>query len=163
MVEMKHVLEKCVLILGKKQLPIVVELITLKLMSDQFEKERIEIRNDFLVRGICAKEVDGLIEEPSYYKMFIPKHARWNHLKYEKEQLVHCIQKALTDLTPSIDHKWDIDHYTIANLINVLDLYQFSKKNSSEKEIEQLKDWMEENKIDSKETVLLSTYSEFLK
>lgn len=166
MVELKHILEKCRLMLEMRQLAFAIEMTTLKLLNDQFEMERMDIRNDFLVRGICMKEVDGLMEEPSYYQMkFIPKHARWNYLKNEKDQLAQCIQKALTDLTSSYDKKWDLENFTIANIINILDLYQFTGRASSKRELEiqQMKTWMKENKVNSKQALLFNAYSELLK
>ncbi len=162
---MKHILEKCKLILDRHQLDFVIDMISLKLISDQFEKERIEIRNDFLVRGICEKEVDGLIEDPSYYKSkYVPKNARWNYLKMKKKQLSHCFQQALKELFLSFDKRWDICDDTVANIINIVDLCEFNVKIKSENtnDIDHLRSWIEENNIDAKKLLLYEIQSDVL-
>jgi hypothetical protein len=42
-------------------------LILLKEMNDLADNERLELRTDFLVRGICETEVDGLLEDETLY------------------------------------------------------------------------------------------------
>ncbi|MGV3464550.1 MAG: hypothetical protein ACO1OT_04575 [Heyndrickxia sp.] len=163
---MKHILERCKLMLNQQHLALVIDMLSLKLLSDQFENERIEIRNDFLVRGICEKEVDGLIEEPSYYKIkFVPINARWNHLKEKKTQLAQSFPLALKELVPSYNETWDISDYTIANIINILDMYEFNVKTKSEIVFvfQQLNSWIEENNIGNKGLLFHLLKSECLK
>nr|WP_283249434.1 type I restriction-modification system subunit M N-terminal domain-containing protein [Bacillus sp. FJAT-49736] len=141
-----------------------IELLTLKLLSDQFEKERVEIRNDFLVRGICVKEVDELIEEPSYYKMaYIPNTARWNTLIMEKGQLSHRFHQAFQTLVPSYI-EWDMDDFSLAKIINILDFYPWTDKTQMEKEseIQQLEYWIKEKDISIQELPIFHYYSKFL-
>lgn len=56
-------------------------LLLLKQKNDVFEKERSEIRADFLLRGICANEVDGLLEDPGLYSTWVPEHLRWDAVR----------------------------------------------------------------------------------
>ncbi|WP_051317019.1 hypothetical protein [Ectobacillus panaciterrae] len=47
----------------------------------EFERERALLRMDYLVRGICEREVDGLLDDPSLYKCgYIPKEFRFSFL-----------------------------------------------------------------------------------
>ena len=47
--------------------------------SDTFQKIQIELRNDYLIRGICEREVDEVVRRSKEYEMhFLPKALQWN-------------------------------------------------------------------------------------
>ncbi|MBS4195822.1 hypothetical protein [Lederbergia citri] len=54
---------------------------TLKKRDELFHQERDELRNDFLLRGICETEVDGLLDDPSLFPTsWLPETLRWKSL-----------------------------------------------------------------------------------
>ncbi|SDY96164.1 HsdM N-terminal domain-containing protein [Bacillus sp. 166amftsu] len=57
-------------------------LLQLKHHNENFKKVCQELRADYLVRGICEREVDGIIKESKEYKMYeLPKVLRWDFLR----------------------------------------------------------------------------------
>ncbi|RLQ97137.1 hypothetical protein [Falsibacillus albus] len=57
------------------------QILFLKWANDQFFLDRNEMKKDFLIRGICEREVEFLLEEPGLYKsFFLPMHTRWSAL-----------------------------------------------------------------------------------
>ncbi|KEK23261.1 hypothetical protein [Bacillus gaemokensis] len=57
-------------------------LLQLKHHNKLFRKMYQELRADFLVRGICEREVDWIIKESKDYKSYyLPKALRWDFLR----------------------------------------------------------------------------------
>ncbi|PGT57609.1 group-specific protein [Bacillus thuringiensis] len=57
-------------------------LLQLKKCSDTFQQIKIELRNDYLIRGICEREVDEVVRGSKEYEMhFLPKVLQWNFLR----------------------------------------------------------------------------------
>lgn len=84
------------MLLQKKEAPLLVNLLLLKKMNELFEEERKAIRTDFLVRGICEKEVDGLLEDEGLYKTaYISSNLRWERLLTANESSVRTIVTAM--------------------------------------------------------------------
>ncbi|MEK3888485.1 hypothetical protein [Bacillus sp. FSL K6-3431] len=53
-------------------------LLSLKERNDLFFRELEDLKMDFLLRGICEKEVDGLLEDPLLLpSTWLPEHLRW--------------------------------------------------------------------------------------
>lgn len=47
--------------------------------SETFQQIQIELRNDYLIRGICEREVDQVVRGSKEYEMhFLPKVLQWN-------------------------------------------------------------------------------------
>lgn len=68
---------------------------TLKERDQQFHQERQEIRADFLVRGICEKEVDGLLEDPALFpETWLPLQLRWNAISAADGSLSELLSEA---------------------------------------------------------------------
>lgn len=85
-------LENWKMLLQEEAAPLLVNLLLLKKMNELFEEERKTIRIDFLVRGICEKEVDGLLEDEGLYKMvYISPNLRWERLLGAPENEVRSI------------------------------------------------------------------------
>lgn len=62
-------------------------LLLLKEKNESFYEELNNVKMDYLMRGICAKEVDGLLEEPSLFpSTWIPRHLRWESILHAKGQ-----------------------------------------------------------------------------
>ncbi|MFJ8412203.1 group-specific protein [Bacillus paramycoides] len=70
-------------------------LVQLKKCSETFKQIQLQLRNDYLIRGICEREVDEVIRgSKEYEKYFLPKVLRWNFLKNNP----HMIEKVCEDL-----------------------------------------------------------------
>ncbi|MDZ5610037.1 group-specific protein [Bacillus pseudomycoides] len=60
----------------------IVCLLQLKHHNASFKKVYQELRADYLVRGICEREVDGIIKESKEYKKYdVPRVLRWDFLR----------------------------------------------------------------------------------
>ncbi|PFA85900.1 group-specific protein [Bacillus cereus] len=56
-------------------------LLQLKKCSKTFQQIQIELRNDYLIRGICEREVDEVVRGSKEYETyFLPKALQWNFL-----------------------------------------------------------------------------------
>lgn len=68
-------------------------LLQLKKCSETFQQIQIELRNDYLIRGICEREVDQVVRGSKEYEMhFLPKVLQWNF-----EENPHLIEKVCED------------------------------------------------------------------
>ncbi|MGE6398200.1 group-specific protein [Bacillus cereus] len=57
-------------------------LVQLKKCSEALKQIQIQLRNDYLIRGICEREVDEVIKGSKEYETyFLPKVLQWNFLK----------------------------------------------------------------------------------
>ncbi|EMY4795948.1 MULTISPECIES: group-specific protein [Bacillus cereus group] len=57
-------------------------LLQLKKCSETFEQIQKQLRNDYLIRGICEREVDEVIMGSKEYETyFLPKVLQWNFLR----------------------------------------------------------------------------------
>lgn len=149
------ILSKCTDVLEGKNLSIILDLFLLKLLNDQFETERLEIRQDFLLQGICSREVDGLIDEPNYYKSYyIPKMLRWNYVKKQVtsiyEALEEIVGKDMGNLiinnSTSNSH---VQSFQIKKLFELLDVCDLEGLSDLQKDvfIKNLKIWARKNHL----------------
>ncbi|MDQ0246727.1 hypothetical protein J2S09_004331 [Bacillus fengqiuensis] len=91
-------MEEWKMLLQEKDAPLLFNLLLLKKMNELFEEERKVIRIDFLVRGICEKEVDGLLEDKGLYKTaYISPNVRWGRLLNTDERNVRRVVIAMMD------------------------------------------------------------------
>ncbi|PER28033.1 group-specific protein [Bacillus cereus] len=69
-------------------------LVQLKNCSEMFQQIQIQLRNDYLIRGICEREVDEVVKgSKEYDTYFLPKALQWNFLKNNP----HLIEKVCED------------------------------------------------------------------
>ncbi|PEQ50181.1 group-specific protein [Bacillus cereus] len=69
-------------------------LLQLKKCSETFQQIQIELRNDYLIRGICEREVDEVVRGSKEYEIhFLPKALQWN---FSREN-PHLIEKVCED------------------------------------------------------------------
>lgn len=69
-------------------------LVQLKKYSETFQQIQMQLRNDYLIRGICEREVDEVVRGSKEYEIhFLPKVLRWNFLKGNP----HLIEKVCED------------------------------------------------------------------
>lgn len=158
-----HLLEQILLkskkILGDENLSVIIELLVFKYLNDQFEKERNEIRQDFLLRGICSNEVNGLIEEETLYQTyFIPKTCRWNFLKFilineeinfkkNIKKIFELNRKNTKRQNPTIIK---VSHFQMRQIIELVDMFHFSFKSDIERKgaILTINEWGLKNNLD---------------
>ena len=69
-------------------------LLQLKNYSEMFQRMKIQLRNDYLIRGICEREVDEVVKGSEEYDTYcLPKALQWNFLREHP----HLIEKVCTD------------------------------------------------------------------
>lgn len=57
-------------------------LLQLKECSETFQQIQMQLRNDYLIRGICEREVDEVVRGSKEYEMhFLPKALQWDFLR----------------------------------------------------------------------------------
>ncbi|MDM5155494.1 hypothetical protein QUF88_17315 [Bacillus sp. DX1.1] len=57
-------------------------LLQIKQHSETFQKVQRELKCDYLIRGICEREVEGLIQESEQYEVYyVPKVLHWDFLR----------------------------------------------------------------------------------
>ncbi|MBS4206773.1 hypothetical protein [Bacillus sp. FJAT-50079] len=78
--------------------------------NERFIQEQAEIRIDFLVRGICEKEVDGLLEDALLYpNSWLPSHLRWESLcQADEERLGELVAEGISFFTGVTDYHFDL-------------------------------------------------------
>ncbi|RDI47715.1 hypothetical protein [Falsibacillus pallidus] len=113
------------------------DLLMLKMWNDDFKKERQEIRMDFLVRGICEREVDGLLEDPGLYnKIYLRPVIRWESIMKAAEEgegkiieFIPLLKQIITvkfpvhNRTNQLEEWGQIPRKTLVNALNYLDHY----------------------------------------
>jgi hypothetical protein len=62
--------------------------------TNEFERERHALRTDYLIRGICEREVDGLLEDVGLYTCYVPKEFRFSYL-YQLASIGEGVQRVL--------------------------------------------------------------------
>ncbi|OJE51468.1 group-specific protein [Bacillus proteolyticus] len=69
-------------------------LLQLKKCSETFQQMKIQLRNDYLIRGICEREVDEVVRGSKEYETYcLPKALQWNFLGENP----HLIEKVCED------------------------------------------------------------------
>ncbi|HHT7239141.1 MULTISPECIES: group-specific protein [Bacillus] len=69
-------------------------LVQLKKCSETLKQIQIQLRNDYLIRGICEREVDEVVRGSKEYEIhFLPKVLQWNFLRENP----HLIEKICED------------------------------------------------------------------
>lgn len=69
-------------------------LVQLKKYSETFQQIQLQLRNDYLIRGICEREVDEVVRGSKEYETyFLPKALQWNFLREHP----HLIEKVCAD------------------------------------------------------------------
>ncbi|PEA35237.1 group-specific protein [Bacillus toyonensis] len=88
-------------------------LIQLKKYSETFQQMKIQLRNDYLIRGICEREVDEVVRGSKEYETyFLPKALQWNFLRENP----YLIEKICEDFFAfEALHLTDIEWETIVN------------------------------------------------
>ncbi|KFN04027.1 group-specific protein [Bacillus clarus] len=72
----------------------IVCLLQLKQCSEKFKKVRQELRTDYLIKGICEREIDGIIKgSKGYEKYYVPKVLQWDFLRRNPFIIEHICEE----------------------------------------------------------------------
>ena len=95
----------------------VIAMLFLKRVNDQFDKERLKRKEQLEKRGVKGKELAAGLEREDAYTFFVPKRARWEHIRHEKREIGDYLMKAFADL----------EDKNLGNLEGVLKPIDFNK------------------------------------
>lgn len=70
----------------------------LKRMSDQFDTEQRQLRNNYETEGLTDKDIEAQLLKPNKYSFFVPERAHWNALRHLKDNVGTGLNKALAEL-----------------------------------------------------------------
>ena len=80
-----------------------------KVLNDVFQDERDDLRTDFLLQGICEREVEALLDEPGHYQsIYLPLNLRWMHAAsgMDHQQLTDLFRSKKFIQKYELDMKW---------------------------------------------------------
>ncbi len=95
----------------------VIAMLFLKRVNDQFYQEREKRKAQLEKRGVKGKELEEGLEREDAYKFFVPKRARWEKVKHEKQEVGSYLMKAFAEL----------EEKNLGNLEGVLKPIDFNK------------------------------------
>ena len=76
----------------------VIAMLFLKRVNDQFDIERLLRKGQLEKRGVQGKELEDGLEREDAYKFFVPKRARWENIKHQKQEVGSELMKAFAEL-----------------------------------------------------------------
>ncbi|GIN37836.1 type I restriction-modification system subunit M N-terminal domain-containing protein [Heyndrickxia oleronia] len=164
--QFQKVLSKCERIVDGQNLECIQDILVLKILNDIFENERQNIREDFLLRGICSTEVDNLIDDPAYYQfMYIPKLVRWQQIKTTQHNDWTFIAQALQTIIdsnqiniPPLPHRaQNINSYQMKQLVELIDVCNFQmSKEKTEAIFKVIESWQKMKRLKSGSWMLIN-------
>ena len=166
--QFQNVLSKCERIVDGQNLECIQDILVLKILNEIFENERQDIRQDFLLRGICSTEVDNLIDDPAYYQfIYIPKLVRWQQLKNIQHNnwtfITHALQTIIEnnpiDITPLPYRAQNINPYQMKQLVETIDVCDFQmSKEKTEAIFKAIESWQKINRLNADSWMLINCY-----
>lgn len=76
----------------------VIAILFLKRLNDRFNLEREVRRNKLTTKGLSQSLIEEDLEKRESYRLFVPKMARWDVLKQEKQDLGSYLTKAFEEI-----------------------------------------------------------------
>ena len=95
----------------------VIAMLFLKRVNDQFNVERAKRKASLERRGVKGKAITKGLEREDAYKFFVPKRARWDVIKHQKQEVGAELMKAFAEL----------EDKNLGNLEGVLKPIDFNK------------------------------------
>ena len=75
----------------------VIAILFLKRLNDRFNLEREVRRNKLTAKGLSQSQIEEDLERREVYRLFVPKIARWDKVKQEKEELNSYLMKVFAE------------------------------------------------------------------
>jgi len=76
----------------------VIAILFLKRLNDRFDLERQVRHNKLTAKGLSQSLIEEDLEKRESYRLFVPKMARWDILKQEKQNLGSYLTKAFKEI-----------------------------------------------------------------
>ena len=76
----------------------VIAMLFLKRVNDLFDQERQKRKEQLEARGVSGPALEAALEREDAYKFFVPKRARWELIKHQKQEVGAELMKAFTEL-----------------------------------------------------------------
>jgi len=76
----------------------VIAIVFLKRLNDRFNMEREVRRNKLMAKGLSQNEIEEDLEKRESYRLFVPRIARWDVVKQEKQNLGSYLTKAFAEI-----------------------------------------------------------------
>jgi len=76
----------------------VIAILFLKRLNDRFNLEREVRRNKLTAKGLSPSQIEEDLEKRESYRLFVPKMARWDILKQEKQDLGSYLTRAFAEI-----------------------------------------------------------------
>lgn len=76
----------------------VIAILFLKRLNDRFNLERELRRQKLSSQGLSPDQIDNDLERREVYRLFVPKIARWEKIKQQKENLSSYLMKAFVEI-----------------------------------------------------------------
>lgn len=76
----------------------VIAILFLKRLNDRFNLEREVRRQKLSSQGVSPDQIDNDLERREVYRLFVPKIARWDKVKQQKEDLSAYLMKSFAEI-----------------------------------------------------------------
>ena len=76
----------------------VIAMLFLKRVNDLFDQERQKRKEQLEARGVNGPALEVALEREDAYKFFVPKRARWELIKHQKQEVGSELMKAFAEL-----------------------------------------------------------------
>lgn len=76
----------------------VIALLFLKRLNDRFNLDREIRRTKLEMKSLLPKEIEEDLERREVYRLFVPKIARWDKVKQQKDELGTYLMKAFAEI-----------------------------------------------------------------
>ncbi|MDP4127202.1 MAG: type I restriction-modification system subunit M N-terminal domain-containing protein [Bacillota bacterium] len=76
----------------------VIAILFLKRLNDRFNLERETRRTKLTMKGLTPSQIEEDLERREVYRLFVPKMARWDKVKQQKEELGTYLMKAFAEI-----------------------------------------------------------------
>jgi hypothetical protein len=103
--------------------------IELKRKNDLFRRVKLEKRNEYLIQGICEREVDKLLEHAEMFgSLYIPVKERWELFLSIEENMKERVEMVLKEKSLLLQALSDSDIYHILWFLNSHDLSEWNEE-----------------------------------
>ncbi|OLN26212.1 type I restriction-modification system subunit M N-terminal domain-containing protein [Desulfosporosinus metallidurans] len=98
----------------------VIAILFLKRLNDRFNLDREARRSKLMMNGLTPSQIDEDLERREVYRLFVPKIARWDKVKQQKEELGTYLMEAFAEI--------DAMNPGCLGLLNTIDFNQRTEK-----------------------------------